>query len=187
MKKKIIILTAVIFTAVTIIVVNYSTTNSQSEAKYVGVNTCVGACHKTESQGSQLSIWQNSKHSEAYTVLQSARADSIATARGSSTPAVETQECLKCHTITDADPGKIEETFDMSRVCSAKPVMVQDLNTKAFDHERQAKAMDAGLIIHTEKAAFCTGCHNSESPTFVSFDYDTMWDKIKHPKPAKEE
>ncbi|MBK8550115.1 MAG: cytochrome C554 [Ignavibacteria bacterium] len=155
MKKKIIILTAVIFTAVTIIVINYSTTNSQSEAKYVGVNTCVGACHKTESQGSQLSIWQNSKHSEAYTVLQSARADSIATARGSSTPAVETQECLKCHTITDADPGKIEETFDIKQgvQCETCHGAGSEYKKLSIMKDKQ-KAMDAGLIIHTEKSCF---------------------------------
>ena len=48
------------------------------------------------------------------------------------------------------------------------------------------KSIDAGLIIHTDKEAFCTQCHNSQSPTFVSFDYDTEWAKIKHEIPAKE-
>jgi hypothetical protein len=45
------------------------------------------------------------------------------------------------------------------------------------------KAIDNGLIIHTEKEAFCTTCHNSESPTFKSFNYDEMWAKIQHPDP----
>lgn len=188
MKKQIIVLLVVFLTAVAIIAGNYSSSNSQSEAKYVGVTTCVGACHKTESQGSQLSIWQNSKHSQAYTSLQSAFADSIAAAGGSSTPAVETPACLKCHTLTDADASKMEETFDIKQgvQCETCHGAGSEYKKLSIMKDKQ-KSIDAGLIIHTEKAAFCTGCHNSESPTFVSFDYDTMWDKIKHPKPAKEE
>ena len=186
MKKKIVVLTIAFLTIVAIVISNNSTLKSQSEAKYVGVNTCVGACHKTESQGSQLSIWEGSKHSQAYTTLMTAFADSIATARGSSTPAVETPECLKCHTLTSA-AGMSEETFDIKQgvQCETCHGAGSEYKKMAIMKDKQ-KAMDAGLIIHTEKAAFCTGCHNSESPTFVSFDYDTMWDKIKHPKPAKE-
>jgi hypothetical protein len=187
MKKQIIVLSVFFLTAVAIIASNYSSSISQSEAKYVGVNTCVGACHKTESQGSQLSIWQNSKHSQAYKVLQSERADSIAAAGGSSVPAVETQACLKCHTITDADAGKIEETFDITQGVQCESCHGAGSEYKALSIMKdQQKSIEAGLIVHTEKAAFCTGCHNSESPTFIGFDYDTMWDQIKHPKPVKE-
>jgi excinuclease UvrABC ATPase subunit len=116
------------------------------------------------------------------------RADSIATARGSSNKAVETQECLKCHTLTDADAGKMEETFDIRQGVQCETCHGAGSEYKKLSIMKdKKKSMDAGLIIHTEKEAFCTGCHNSESPTFVSFDYDTMWDRIKHPKPAKEE
>lgn len=187
MKKKIIALIIVFAATVTIIVGNISTLNSQSEAKYVGVTSCVGACHKTESQGSQLSIWENSKHAQAYKVLQSARADSIAAAGGSSTPAVETPACLKCHTITDADPGKIEETFDITQgvQCETCHGAGSEYKKLSIMKDKQ-KSIEAGLVVHSEGSSFCTGCHNSESPTFTGFDYDTMWDKIKHPKPAKE-
>ena len=43
------------------------------------------------------------------------------------------------------------------------------------------KAIENGLIIPSGEAA-CTGCHNSESPSFKGFKYDEMWAKIKHPK-----
>ena len=47
------------------------------------------------------------------------------------------------------------------------------------------KAIDNGLIIHNEKEKFCTSCHNSDSPTYKEFNYDTFWDQIKHVIPPK--
>jgi len=47
------------------------------------------------------------------------------------------------------------------------------------------KAAENGLIIHTEKELFCIKCHNTESPTFTGFSYETYWEKIKHPKPKE--
>jgi hypothetical protein len=187
MKKKIIIIALIIITPLIIILSNNTTIKSQSEAKYVGVSTCVGACHKTESQGSQLSIWENSKHSKAFTSLQTPEADEIAKTKGFTTPAAETPECLKCHTLTSAGASNMEETFDIKQgvQCETCHGAGSEYKKMAIMKDKQ-KAMDAGLIIHTEKAAFCTGCHNSESPTFKEFDYDKMWDQIKHPKPAKE-
>ena len=29
----------------------------------------------------------------------------------------------------------------------------------------------------------CTGCHNSDSPSFKEFNYADAWAKIKHSKP----
>jgi excinuclease UvrABC ATPase subunit len=187
MKKKIIIIALIIITPLIIILSNNTTIKSQSEAKYVGVSTCVGACHKTESQGSQLSIWENSKHSKAFTTLQTPEADEIAKTKGFTTAAAETPECLKCHTLTKADASNMEETFDVKQgvQCETCHGAGSEYKKMAIMKDKQ-KAMDAGLIIHTEKAAFCTGCHNSDSPTFKEFDYDKMWDQIKHTKPAKE-
>ncbi|MGQ9798293.1 MAG: multiheme c-type cytochrome, partial [Ignavibacterium sp.] len=42
---------------------------AQNNFSYVGVETCA-MCHKTEKQGSKLSIWQNSNHSKAYETLK---------------------------------------------------------------------------------------------------------------------
>jgi len=39
-------------------------------------------CHKTEKQGSQLSIWQNSRHSKAYETLKTDKANQIAKEKG---------------------------------------------------------------------------------------------------------
>ncbi len=54
---------------------------SQSGNIYVGVETC-GKCHKTEKQGSQLSIWQNSAHSKAFETLETDTANQIAMEKG---------------------------------------------------------------------------------------------------------
>lgn len=177
----------IVIVPLAVVLIDNTSIISQSPAKYVGVNSCVGACHKTESQGSQLSIWQNSKHSQAYTTLQTPRADSIATSKGFTTAAVETPECLKCHTLAaTVDAGLLEDTFDKTQgvQCETCHGPGSEYKKLSIMKDKQ-KAMDAGLIIHTEKEAFCTHCHNSESPTFVSFDYDTYWEKIKHMKPKE--
>ncbi len=188
MKNKIIVLAFVIPALVVLILSVNSEINSQSEPMYVGVNTCVGACHKSEAQGNQLSIWQGTKHSKAFESLNSAFADSIATARGSDKPAAETNECVKCHTLgVDIATTKLEDTFDKTQGVQCETCHGAGSEYKKLTIMKdKEKAMANGLIIHTEKEAFCTKCHNSESPTFVSFDYDTMWEKIKHPIPDKE-
>ena len=188
MKKKIIVFALLIFTPLIIVLSNNTSIKSQSEATYVGVNSCVGACHKTEAQGSQLSIWQSSKHANAYESLKSAFADSVAKARGSEVAAVETPECLKCHTLgVDLASAKVDDTFDKTQGVQCETCHGAGSEYKKLSiMKKKKKAMDAGLIIHTDKDAFCTQCHNSQSPTFVSFDYDTEWAKIKHDIPAKE-
>ncbi|MBK8553496.1 MAG: cytochrome C554 [Ignavibacteria bacterium] len=151
------------------------------------MTSCVGACHKTESQGSQLSIWQNSKHSQAYLTLQTTYADSIATAKGFTTAAAETPECLKCHSLVAADAGNVEDTFDKTEGVQCESCHGPGSEYKKISIMKdRAKATENGLIFHTEKELFCIKCHNAESPTFTGFFYETYWEKIKHPKPVKE-
>ena len=51
MKKKIVVTGLAIFVIASSLFLQNENSRSQSAAKYVGVNTCVGACHKTEGQG----------------------------------------------------------------------------------------------------------------------------------------
>jgi hypothetical protein len=44
-------------------------------------------------------------------------------------------------------------------------------------------ALASGLILPTKEV--CVSCHNSESPTFKSFDYEASLAKIAHPNPSK--
>ena len=82
---------------------------SQTKYKYVGVNTCVFACHESEAQGNQYEVWKNSKHSEAYLILLTSDADSIARSLGYVTPAAETRQCIKCHVLgKDFDESELD-------------------------------------------------------------------------------
>ncbi len=153
--------------------------------KYVGVTTCVGACHKGDSKGKQLEIWQDSKHSQAYKTLQTPEADKIAKDKGYTTPAAETPQCLTCHVIgKNIDQAELEDTFKKE-----DGVQCESCHGAGSEYKKLSIMKDLelskqnGLIVHTEKEAFCTNCHNSESPTFKGFNYDEMWAKIVHKKP----
>ena len=157
---------------------------AQTEHAFVGVSTC-GMCHKTEKQGNQLSIWQNSKHSQAYTALQSEQANEIAKMKGFNTPAAETPECLKCH----ASGYNVDTKFIGSKFKVEDGVQCETCHGAGEDYkskkvmENREEAIANGLFVPENIEDFCIGCHNTESPTYVEFNFETMWDKIKHPVP----
>jgi hypothetical protein len=186
MKKKVIFILCVTFVVSLGFLITDNTINSQAQPKYVGVTSCVGACHKTESQGNQLGIWQNSQHSKAMQTLATPEADKIAKEKGFSTPAKETPECMKCHTLGKEVPAapECESTFDINEgvQCETCHGPGSEYKKLSIMKDRE-KAVANGLIVHADVKAFCETCHNSQSPTFKAFDFATMWDKIKHPKP----
>ena len=158
---------------------------SQSKYKYVGVNTCVGACHKSEAQGNQFNIWKESVHSKAFQTLQTPEADSIALSRGFNAPAAETPHCVKCHTFgTEVDESELKASFDKNQGVQCESCHGPGSGySKLSVMKDKESAMSKGLIIHTEKEKFCIQCHNSDSPTFFQFDYEPMWQQIAHSKP----
>ncbi len=164
--------------------------NAESSAagdfKYVGVDKCTGACHKGESKGNQLEIWKASKHAQAFKSLQTAEADAIAKEKGFSTPAAETPECVKCHVLgKDISASELEDTFDKTEGVQCESCHGPGSEYKKLSIMKdKEKAIANGMVVHSEGEAFCTTCHNSESPTFKGFDYAEMWEKIKHPTPA---
>jgi len=159
--------------------------SAQTEHGYVGTSTC-GMCHKSEKQGSQLSIWQNSKHSQAYTVLTTEKADQIAQEKGFKTKAVETPECLECHASGyNVDAKLIGEKFKVAEgvQCETCHGAGADYKSKKI-MENKEEAIANGLMVPAKIEEFCIGCHNVESPTYVEFNFESMWDKIKHPVPT---
>ncbi|HEY3251709.1 MAG TPA: multiheme c-type cytochrome [Ignavibacteria bacterium] len=158
--------------------------NNTEQYKYVGVNACTGACHKSDAQGRQFQIWEGSKHSQAYKNLQTPEADQIAKDKGFTTPAAETPQCVKCHVLgKDIDQSELADTFDKTQgvQCETCHGPGSEYKKLSIMKDRQ-KAVESGLIIHEEGESFCTGCHNAESPTFKGFSYDEYWAKIKHKK-----
>ncbi|MCC7159508.1 MAG: cytochrome C554, partial [Ignavibacteria bacterium] len=96
-----------------------------------------------------------------------------------------TPQCLKCHVLgKEMDPSEFESSFSKE-----DGVQCESCHGPGSEYKKLAimkdkeKAKENGLIVHDNKEAFCTTCHNSESPTFNAFNYDEMWAKIVHKKP----
>jgi hypothetical protein len=136
--------------------------------------------------GNQYAVWSKSKHAEAYTVLTSPRADSIAKAKGSKTSAVTTKACLECHTVT-ADASLLDKTFDVKDGVQCELCHGAGSNYKNMAIMKDTtKAYAAGMTSYkgtTAIASACTKCHNDKSPTPTTFKFDEMWPKIKHTVP----
>jgi excinuclease UvrABC ATPase subunit len=161
--------------------------NYITESKYVGVKTC-GMCHKKEDVGQQLKIWQDSKHAQAYTTLQTEEADKLAKEKGYSTKAVETPECLKCHvTGYDIDASMLGKKFKIEDgvQCETCHGPGSDYKSKKVMKDRKL-SIEKGLLVYDNPEELCIKCHNEESPAFTGFNFDEMWSKIKHSKPQNQ-
>jgi hypothetical protein len=153
---------------------------------FVGAEVC-GPCHKTDKQGKQLEIWQNSPHSKAFQTLQTKEADEIAKNSGSNLPAAETEACLKCHTSGyNVDKALIGAKFKMTDGVQCETCHGPGSHYKSVKIMKdRAAATQNGLKIYEKPEELCITCHNSESPTFKSFEFSAMWEKIKHPVPGE--
>ena len=150
----------------------------------MGVSKC-GMCHKGDAKGKQLEIWQDSKHSKAYKTLETEAADKIAKDKGFTTKASETPQCLKCHVLgKDIVPDELTESFDKTDGVQCETCHGAGSEYKAMGIMKdKPKAIENGLIVSTGDEKLCTGCHNSDSPSFKEFNYADAWAKIKHSKP----
>lgn len=184
MKIKIYLLITLVISLFFISFTNNYIAHKASPFMYVGVNSCANICHKTDAQGNILSIWQSSKHSEAYKTLQTPEADKIATDKGFSTPAAETPDCVKCHVLgKDIDPAELTETFDKTQGVQCETCHGPGSEYKKLSIMKdRSKAVENGLMLHALGETLCIKCHNTDSPTFKGFSFDEYWSKIKHPK-----
>ena len=149
---------------------------------YAGVKTC-GLCHKTEKQGGQLGIWEQSKHAKSYVTLTTPKADEIAKAKGITTPAAEAPDCLKCHAIAGDAKADVKDGVQCE-ACHGPGADYKGLTVM----KNQAQAIAAGMTAFPDQAAIeakCRSCHNEKSPTAKPFNFEAQWEKIKHPVPPK--
>lgn len=157
-----------------------------STAKFVGVDAC-SMCHKTEKQGEQLKIWKESKHSQAYQTLKTEEADNIAKSLGFEKPAVELDNCLRCHASGyNVEAEKLGPKFKVEDgvQCETCHGAGSEYQAMSVMKDKQ-KSIEKGLVVHENLENFCTDCHNAESPTFVEINIQEQWEKIKHPVPVK--
>jgi excinuclease UvrABC ATPase subunit len=153
---------------------------------YVGTKTC-SMCHKKDDTGAQYAIWEASRHAQAYKTLQSEAADDIAKERGFTTKAAETEACLKCHVSGyNIDAALLSDKFSMADgvQCETCHGPGSAYKTKKIMESRKL-SVENGLIVFEKTEELCTGCHNEESPSFKGFNFEEMWDKIKHPNPKR--
>jgi hypothetical protein len=157
---------------------------AQNGHGFIGVESC-GMCHKSDKQGNQLSIWQNSKHAQAFLTLKTDKADQIAKEKNLESSAFEAPECLKCHVSGyNVDASMLGKKFKIEDgvQCETCHGPGADYKSKSVMENRE-EAVKNGLIIFQNAEDFCIGCHNAESPTYVDFIFEEMWNKIKHPVP----
>src|SRR5262249_30970471 len=136
--------------------------------KYVGIEKCK-MCHNAAPKGAQYTKWTESKHSKAFAALGSDEAKRIAQGKGLADPQ-KAPECLKCHvTGAGAQADLLTDKYK-----AEDGVQCESCHGPGGDYWQMAvmkdpaKAAAAGLL--TPDEATCKKCHNSESPTFKSFD-----------------
>jgi hypothetical protein len=159
--------------------------DAAEKPQYVGAESCAKLCHKTEKQGSQLSIWEESSHAKAFQVLASPKALEVGKAKGIDNPQ-QSNACLKCHVTGHGVSDDLKDakfSHEEGVGCEACHGAGSLYKKRSVMKDRDA-AVAAGLVIPDEKT--CLKCHNKESPTFKPFDYKERYAKIAHAKPAEE-
>ncbi len=147
---------------------------------YVGAAKCA-VCHKTEKQGRQYPIWQESRHANSAAAPTSAEGVKIAQAAGISSPG-DRPECLKCHAPLFEKAPELKAEGVTCEVCHGPGSEYKKLNIM----KDRTLAKQNGLIVYESTEAvkkMCLTCH--ENAHGKSFDFAASWEKIKHHKPAE--
>lgn len=174
---------AILFAALVAIYLVLPSNAFAQQASYEGVSVCT-MCHKTEKQGQQLKLWQESKHANAYKTLQTPKADEIAKAK-TGKKAVESPECLKCHaTGYNVDKALIGPKFKVEdgvqcETCHGAGSLYKSMAVM----KNQAESIKKGMTDLKDAESQCKKCHNPESPTYKEFKFAEAAAKIKHSVP----
>jgi len=156
------------------------------QATYVGASTC-GMCHKSEKQGNQYQIWQDSLHAQAFVVLQTDEARKIAEEKGLGSRPDTAEACLRCHaTGYNVEKSLLGKKFKIEEgiQCETCHGAGSEYKSLKIMRDRQL-AIQKGLSIRENLEELCAKCHNPESPTFASSDFEAMWVKIEYNLPRK--
>ena len=171
-----------LFLTMLIIVIPIVFINAQPS--FIGVKSCA-MCHKSEKQGQQLKIWEDSQHSKAFETLLSEKADEIAKSKGFTTKASETEDCLKCHASGyNVDASLLGKNFKVEQgvQCETCHGPGSEYKSKKVMEDRK-QAIAKGLKFYEKPEELCLTCHNTESPTYTDFNFEEYWKKIVHTVP----
>jgi Cytochrome c554 and c-prime len=149
------------------------------EPTYVGAQKCQ-ICHKTEKQGQQFPLWQQSKHSKSVEALSKPEAAEKAKAMGCTTPPPDSPMCLKCHSPLAAKAAELKPDGVSCEVCHGPGSAYKSLSVM----KDKDAAVKAGLVLYGSPdkiKAQCLKCHENAHGT--TFDFDASWAKIKHSIP----
>jgi hypothetical protein len=159
-----------------------ATQAAAAEPAIIGAPKCK-ICH-TAKTGNQWEKWLDSNHAKAFTALASDEAKQIAAAQGLGDPQQE-QACLKCHTTQGFLGTEVavdaKAKYDASEGVGCESCHGAGSAYKGRKVMQDADASKAAGLLRDRSAAFCTKCHNEESPTFKGFDFEESWAKIAHP------
>ena len=157
----------------------------KKEIKYSGNKQCI-MCHKGIDDS--VSVWTESKHAKAFESLASDEAKKF------SKDPQNAPVCLGCHTTgygkeggyaSDLEDKKKEPVIGITcESCHGPGTDYNKVMMKAKDGLDVEAATAAGLTLKPTKET-CLGCHNDKSPMFnkdEEFDFDKMFEKIKHGK-----
>lgn len=155
---------------------------ASEEFTYVGAAKCK-ICHRTEKQGKQHPIWEESTHSKSFTALTSEQAIQTAKEAGLEKTPAESPKCLACHAPLFEKAAELKEEGVTCEVCHGPGSAYKKLSIMKDREE----AVKNGLIVYGSPEAIrkqCLNCH--ENAHGIAFDFEARWEKIKHPRPEKE-
>jgi hypothetical protein len=150
------------------------------EFTFVGAAKCK-ICHKSEKQGQQFLLWEARKHSKSFQALTTDQAKEIAQEAGIENPA-ESPKCLTCHGPLFDKAAELKEEGVTCEICHGPGSAYKKLSIM----KDQAEAVKNGLKEYGSQddiKAQCLTCH--ENAHGKSFDFDSSWEKVKHPVPEK--
>ena len=166
-----------------IFVIAFTGVADDKKFEYVGVKKCV-MCHKSEKQGKQKDIWENSNHSKTYTQLSSKEGMAKAKVLGVEDPTKDAK-CLSCHAPEFDKKELWQKNFKLEDgvQCETCHGPGSEYKSKKIMEDRE-QAIANGMLVPDEKS--CLTCHKKDNPEHKgTFDYKTSWEKIKHPVPDK--
>ena len=148
---------------------------------YVGAGKCA-LCHKTEKQGRQHVLWQESKHAQAFAALSTPQAATNAQALGVAKP-TEDPKCLKCHAPLHDKSAELKTEGVSCEVCHGPG---SDYKALTVMKNREESAKKGLILFPTPDAikAQCLKCHENAPRPGPSIS-KPPGPKIKHPVPAK--